>query len=131
MTGLDREALLKEGLAGLFAMSPWDRLTGQWQTLARLRWHEQLDHVERSGSLRARMAPAFSDLLGTTTTASYDDQIGSIGGGNHFVEIQRVEQILDRQIAYAWGLRKGAVTIMVHSGSVGWDTPLDFRCGSF
>jgi tRNA-splicing ligase RtcB len=120
MSGLDREALLKEGLAGLFAMSPWDRLTGQWQTLARLRWHERLDHVERNGSLRARTAPAFSDLLGSAATASYDDQIGSIGGGNHFVEIQRVERILDRQTAFAWGLRKGAVTIMVHSGSVGF-----------
>jgi tRNA-splicing ligase RtcB len=65
------------------------------------------------------LAPALRDWVGDSTTASYDDQIGSIGGGNHFVEFQRVERILDRQAAFAWGLKKGALAIMVHSGSVG------------
>ena len=35
MTGLDREALLKNGLSGIMARSPWDRLPGQWQTIVR------------------------------------------------------------------------------------------------
>jgi tRNA-splicing ligase RtcB len=119
MTGGDREALLTGGLAGLFATAPWTRLSGQWRTLERLGWHTQLDHIERQGSLPSRLAPALKDWIGQATTASYDDQIGSIGGGNHFVEFQRVERILDRQAAFAWGLKKGALAIMVHSGSVG------------
>jgi tRNA-splicing ligase RtcB len=119
MTGGDREILLLEGLAGLFAAAPWDRHPGQWQMLPRLGWCDQLDRIERRGSLAAGTADAFSDWLRCPAVASYDDQTGSIGGGNHFVEIQRVEQILDRQTAFAWGLKKGTVTIMVHSGSVG------------
>ncbi|HRD78215.1 MAG TPA: RtcB family protein [Hyphomicrobiaceae bacterium] len=48
-----------------------------------------------------------------------DGQIGSIGGGNHFVEIQRVEEVFDGATARAWGLVPGRVAIMAHSGSVG------------
>lgn len=49
---------------------------------------------------------------------TYDDQLGSIGGSNHFVEIQVVDEIYDKQLAYQWGLKKGMCTIMAHSGSV-------------
>jgi tRNA-splicing ligase RtcB len=119
MTGRDREALLIDGLSGLFGLVPWERLGGQWQTIMRFRWHEQLDRIERQGSLPAKTAADFADWIGATSAVTYDDQIGSVGGGNHFVEIQRVEHILDRQTAFAWGLKKGAVTIMIHSGSVG------------
>jgi tRNA-splicing ligase RtcB len=118
----DRESLLQGGLRGLFADAPWDRMDGQWQTMTRQGWHRSLDHVERSGSLPSRSASgAFTSWMqsGSDKGASHDDQIGSIGGGNHFVEIQRVERILDRQTAFAWGLKQGAVTILVHSGSVG------------
>ena len=119
LTGREREALLLKGLTGLFSAAPWDHHSGQWSMLPRLGWTANLDHVEAQGSFPANSAAAFSDWLGDSKTATYDDQIGSIGGGNHFVEIQRVEQIFDRQTAYAWGLKKGSVTLMIHSGSVG------------
>ncbi len=119
MTSSEREALLTRGLAGLCELAPWARRTGQWLTVERLGWHQTLAHVERRGSLASRLAPAFGDWVGHTTTPTYDDQIGSIGGGNHFVEFQRVERILDRQTAFVWGLTRGALAIMVHSGSVG------------
>ena len=116
MTGAHREALLTEGLAGLFRNLPPG---GQWELVARHNWHHQLDHVDQRGSLRSAHADIFRSWIGNATRTSYDDQTGSIGGGNHFVEIQRVERILDRQTAYAWGLKQGAVAIMVHSGSLG------------
>lgn len=119
MTSRDREVLLTRGLAGVCELAPWKRGSGQWCTVERLGWHTQLDHVERCGSLTSGLASALSDWTGQTATATYDDQIGSIGGGNHFVELQGVSRILDRQIAFAWGLKKGALAIMVHSGSVG------------
>jgi tRNA-splicing ligase RtcB len=118
MTCDDRAALLTHGLAGLCATAPWARHTGQWRTVERLGWHRQLSHVERSGSLESRLAPALADWVGRATSPTYDDQIGSIGGGNHFVELQRVARIFDRHTAYAWGLKAGALTVMVHSGSV-------------
>jgi tRNA-splicing ligase RtcB (3'-phosphate/5'-hydroxy nucleic acid ligase) len=47
------------------------------------------------------------------------DQLGTMGSGNHFVEVQRVERVLDHQAAEAYGLYEGQVTILVHSGSRG------------
>ena len=48
-----------------------------------------------------------------------DPQIGCVGGGNHFVELQRIDARFDGHAARAWGLSKGSLAIMIHSGSVG------------
>jgi tRNA-splicing ligase RtcB (3'-phosphate/5'-hydroxy nucleic acid ligase) len=47
------------------------------------------------------------------------DQLGTLGSGNHFVEVQRVEHIHDGAAAHAYGLSEGQVTILIHSGSRG------------
>ena len=47
------------------------------------------------------------------------DQCGTLGAGNHFVEVQVVDQVYDARAAEALGLRKGNVTVMIHSGSRG------------
>lgn len=46
-----------------------------------------------------------------------DDGLGTIGRGNHFVEVQVVNEIKDPKLAYAWGVRRGQIVIMIHSGS--------------
>ena len=46
-------------------------------------------------------------------------QLGTLGSGNHFLEIQRVEKIYDEEAAKAFGLKEGMVTVMVHCGSRG------------
>ncbi|MDM7934953.1 MAG: RtcB family protein, partial [Methanothrix sp.] len=46
-------------------------------------------------------------------------QLGTIGSGNHFLEIQRVEEIFDEGIAKRFGLFKGQITVMIHCGSRG------------
>jgi tRNA-splicing ligase RtcB (3'-phosphate/5'-hydroxy nucleic acid ligase) len=46
-------------------------------------------------------------------------QLGSLGGGNHFLEVQVVDQVRDRAGAEAMGLRAGQVCVMLHSGSRG------------
>ncbi len=46
-------------------------------------------------------------------------QLGSLGSGNHFVEIQVVEQIFDEKAAKAFGLKKGQIVYMIHTGSRG------------
>ena len=46
-------------------------------------------------------------------------QLGTMGSGNHFVEVQMVERILDADVAGAFGLREGQVTVLIHSGSRG------------
>lgn len=47
------------------------------------------------------------------------DQVGTLGSGNHFMEIQRVDQILNEEAAKAFGLFSNQVVIMVHTGSRG------------
>jgi tRNA-splicing ligase RtcB len=46
-------------------------------------------------------------------------QIGTLGSGNHFLELQRVDHVYDRGAAEAFGLREGQVTVLIHSGSRG------------
>jgi len=47
------------------------------------------------------------------------DQIGSLGGGNHFLEVQVVDRIEDHDAAKAFGLAEGMVVVMIHCGSRG------------
>ncbi len=47
-------------------------------------------------------------------------QLGSLGSGNHFCELGYVEEIYEPEAAEAFGLRKGMVTVMIHSGSRGF-----------
>jgi tRNA-splicing ligase RtcB (3'-phosphate/5'-hydroxy nucleic acid ligase) len=46
-------------------------------------------------------------------------QLGTLGAGNHFVELQLVDKIINKEIAKEWGLKEGQVTIMIHCGSRG------------
>jgi len=47
-------------------------------------------------------------------------QIGTLGAGNHFIEVDRVDQIFDRQAAQAMGLKKGTLALLIHCGSRGF-----------
>lgn len=118
MTRGQREALFKGGLNGLLNATPKTQTEGLWGLVHELNIGKELDRVEQRGNLQANRTQGLSDFLGPEDRASRDGQIGSIGGGNHFVEIQRVEKIHDSAVAHAWGLRPGLVTVMVHTGSV-------------
>lgn len=47
------------------------------------------------------------------------DQVGTLGSGNHFTEVQKVDEIFDEEVAKAFGLFKNQVVIMIHTGSRG------------
>ncbi|MBU2100999.1 RtcB family protein, partial [Candidatus Micrarchaeota archaeon] len=47
-------------------------------------------------------------------------QLGSLGSGNHFLEIQKVQEIFDEKTAEKFGLKKGNLTMMIHCGSRGF-----------
>ncbi len=46
-------------------------------------------------------------------------QLGTLGAGNHFLEVQYIDEIFDEEIAKVFGLEKNQITIMVHCGSRG------------
>ena len=76
--------------------------------------------LERSfdlGSADGDPDAAPHDMLPPDRDLVRDSLIGTIGGGNHFVELQVVDEILDGAAAYEWGIRRGQIAIMAHSGS--------------
>jgi tRNA-splicing ligase RtcB (3'-phosphate/5'-hydroxy nucleic acid ligase) len=123
MSRTQREAMFTGGLHGLLESVPPSQSDGLWAL-----WHElgiecDLERTEQHGSVRANRVVGLEDALGRAGVGIHeltrDAQIGSVGGGNHFVEVQRIERVLDRATAHAWGLREGQVTVMVHTGSLG------------
>lgn len=69
-------------------------------------------------------APCISDADGGVF------ELGSIGGGNHFLELSRVTRVADQDAAEALGLEKGAHAVLAHSGSRGLGRLLAHRWGS-
>ncbi len=72
-------------------------------------------HCESDG----RLTDADPDLVSKTAKSRGRDQLGTIGAGNHFVEVQRVDTIFDKKAAESLGLYEDQITIMVHCGSRG------------
>lgn len=62
---------------------------------------------------------ASSKAVSTKAKERGRTQIGTLGSGNHFIELQTVEKLLDAATAKAFGLQKDAVVVMIHSGSRG------------
>jgi tRNA-splicing ligase RtcB len=79
-------------------------------------WDEDLDRTEAGGCIDG----ADPDAVSKRACQRGADQVGSLGAGNHFLEVQVVEQIFDEQAADAMGIAKDAVTFMVHCGSRGF-----------
>ena len=76
---------------------------------------EDLEAIEEEGSYRE------ADASSVTERAKKrgQDQLGTLGAGNHFIEIQEVEQIFNEEVAKKFGLFAGQVTVMIHTGSRG------------
>lgn len=76
---------------------------------------EDLEHIEERGCIEG----ADPDLVSDKAMERGRAQLGTVGSGNHFVEVGYVEEIFDEEIAEALGLWKDQVTILVHTGSRG------------
>ncbi len=74
-----------------------------------------LECTEESGC----MAGADPDAVSQKAMERGEDQCGTLGSGNHFLEVQAVEEVLDPEVANALGLREGGICVMIHSGSRG------------
>jgi release factor H-coupled RctB family protein len=79
------------------------------------RWAELRFDLEHPWEGDVRDVLAASDLEST----EFDDVLGTIGGGNHFAELQRVEEVLDAKAFKQFGLGKQQLAVLVHSGSRG------------
>jgi tRNA-splicing ligase RtcB len=66
-----------------------------------------------------RLDDAEPDRVSDRAFARGFDQCGTLGSGNHFLEVQVVDRVLDDEAAGVMGLREGQVTVLIHSGSRG------------
>jgi tRNA-splicing ligase RtcB (3'-phosphate/5'-hydroxy nucleic acid ligase) len=76
----------------------------------------EIDRIHLQGSLSGNTRWAPSELVPEGGFVR-DGGLGTIGGGNHFVELQCVDAIENRALAYQWGIREGQLAFMIHSGS--------------
>jgi len=82
-----------------------------------LGWTEDVEHCEENG----HMEHANPDKVSTNAKNRGLQQTGTLGSGNHFLEIQRVDKIFDPVIAKAFGITDvNQVTVMIHCGSRGF-----------
>ncbi|MFC1651800.1 RtcB family protein [Patescibacteria group bacterium] len=76
---------------------------------------EDLEHTEENGLL----APAILDTCSKRAVERGRVQLGTLGAGNHFIDLQNIVEIYDEDIADVFGLEKGNLSVMIHCGSRG------------
>jgi tRNA-splicing ligase RtcB len=78
-------------------------------------WRDDMDAIEDGGALEGADPEQVSKRARERGFA----QSGTLGAGNHFIEVQRVDEIFDEAAAAAFGIFPGQLCVMVHSGSRG------------
>ncbi len=86
-----------------------------WAVKNGLGSEDDLRRTENEG----RLDGADPSAVSQKALARGRDQVGTLGSGNHFLEVQYVEKVFDEEAAAAFGLEEGTVTVMIHSGSRG------------
>ncbi len=83
-----------------------------WEAFDEQEFAEDINRIEDNGQMPADMGavPKLAIEKGA-------DQLGTLGGGNHFIEIQLVQKIFDEQLAKFFGLFENQIVVMIHSGS--------------
>jgi len=78
-------------------------------------WQEDIEYTEENGCMDGANPGYVSDQA----YGRGHDQAGTLGSGNHFIEVQKVAEIFNDKAAAAMGLYQNQVTVMIHSGSRG------------
>ncbi|MEN2974690.1 MAG: RtcB family protein [Candidatus Caldarchaeales archaeon] len=90
-----------------------------------LGWSEDILHCEEEGSMEG----ADPRLVSPTAKNRGIGQIGTLGSGNHFLEVQRVDKIYDPRAAERMGItHEGQITVLIHTGSRGYGHQI---CGDY
>jgi tRNA-splicing ligase RtcB len=74
-----------------------------------------LDHIEEQGQMRG----ARPDCVSEHAKKRQRDEMGTLGSGNHYLEVQKVAQVFDAKTANTFGIRENDVVISIHCGSRG------------
>ena len=108
------------GGAYRFSTSQLDEVAlggAQWAVEHGFGWHDDVESCEENG----RMSFADPSKVSDTAKRRGREQLGTLGSGNHFLEIQYVEKIYNPGVAEALGItHEGQITVMIHTGSRGF-----------
>lgn len=89
----------------------------QWLVNKGIGWQNDSEHCEEHG----HMENANPEKVSSTAKSRGLTQIGTLGSGNHFLEIQKVDKIYNPETAKVFGItQEGQVTVMIHCGSRGY-----------
>jgi len=105
------EAVINQGVAAVPALA---QRSGHraWEAFDPDQFADDLQRIEENGRL-----PADPGAVPKTAIQKGRNQLGTLGGGNHFIEIQYVQEIFDADLANAFELFKDQIVVMIHSGS--------------
>ena len=87
----------------------------EWAVRNGYGWQEDIERTEEGGKMK------FANPAEVSARARQrgHDQLGTLGSGNHFLEVQVIDEVFDKSLAEKWGLFEGQVTVMIHCGSRG------------
>ncbi|MEJ6483295.1 RtcB family protein [Nostoc punctiforme UO1] len=115
MTAEAMRSLFQYGIPGwLDAML--DRATGSVIKSDLQQLAQESERIFLGGSMDGNWKLAPEELVPDAGLVR-DGGLATIGGGNHFVEVQRVDKVENRPLAHTWGVREGQLAFMIHSGS--------------
>jgi tRNA-splicing ligase RtcB len=83
-----------------------------WEAFDPDEFAEDLKRIEENGCMHADPAAVPSAAMQKGA-----NQLGTLGGGNHFIEIQYVQEVFDAALAKTFGLFENQIVVMIHSGS--------------
>jgi len=76
---------------------------------------KDVEHIESNGKIQG----ADDSKVSMKALGRGRNQLGTLGAGNHFLEIQEVEKIYDKETAKVFGIKEGQITVLIHTGSRG------------
>lgn len=88
----------------------------KWSVRHGMGFEEDLEHMESNG----RIDGGDISVISREAQERGRKQLGSVGSGNHFVEIGLVEKLFLKDICDAWGIEEGQTYVLIHSGSRGF-----------
>ena len=105
------EAVINHGVASIPTLT--ERVNHRaWEAFEPNELAEDLKRIEENGQMPGDLAAVPSAAIQKGSA-----QLGTLGGGNHFIEIQQVQKIFDQTLAKAFGLFENQIVVMIHSGS--------------
>jgi tRNA-splicing ligase RtcB len=87
----------------------------QWAVEQGWGWHEDLERIEERGRMQGARPEQVSDHAKKRQRA----EMGTLGSGNHYLEVQEVTEVFDAKVAAGFGLHPGNVVVSIHCGSRG------------